>query len=100
MSLIAAVLIFGLIILIHEFGHFLDCALGFPAVHKELFAEEAGRSNRFLRDYALTNSREYFAEYFAYFIRYSDNEAKSERMKQLTPRTYAYFADLETLWHE
>lgn len=85
---------------LHEFGHFLDCALGFPAVHEELFAEEAGRSNRFLRDYALTNSREYFAEYFAYFIRYSDNEAKSERMKQLTPRTYAYFADLETLWHE
>ena len=79
---------------LHEFGHFLDWALGFPAEHEALFAAEVEGAGQFLRDYALTGSREYFAEYFAYFIRYRDNDAKIEQMERLTPQTYGYFCRL------
>ena len=73
---------------LHEFGHFLDWALGFPAVHDELFAAEAEGAAQFLRDYALTGSREYFAEYFACFIRYRGNEGKAKQMEQLNWHTF------------
>ena len=76
---------------LHEFGHFLDWALGFPTEHEALFAAEAEGAAQFLRNYALTSSGEYFAEYFAYFIRYRDNEAKIKQMERLTPQTYDYF---------
>ena len=79
---------------LHEFGHFLDWALGFPTKHEALFTAEAEGAAQFLRDYALTSSGEYFAEYFAYFIRYRDNEAKIEQMERLTPQTYGYFCRL------
>lgn len=54
---------------LHEFGHFLDWALGFPAGHEALFETEEEGAAPFLRDYALTSSGEYFAKSFAYFIR-------------------------------
>ena len=79
---------------LHEFGHFLDWALGFPAVHDELFEAEAKGAAQFLRDYALTSSGEYLAESFAYFIRHQDNDAKLEQMERLTLRTYVYFCRL------
>lgn len=78
---------------LHEFGHFLDWVLGFPPEHGELFAEEADAAS-FLRDYALTGSREYFAEYFSYFIRHRDSAAKAQQMAALTPHTYGYFLEL------
>ena len=80
---------------LHEFGHFLDWVLGFPSEHEALFAAEAGGAGQFLRDYALTSSGEYFAEYFAYFIEYRDNEGKATQMEQLTPLTYEYFVGLK-----
>ena len=79
---------------LHEFGHFLDWALGFPAVHDEVFAAEAEGAAQFLRDYALTSSGEYFAEYFAYFIEYRDNEVKAKQMERSTPQTYGHFCRL------
>lgn len=79
---------------LHEFGHFLDWALDFPNEHEALFAEEAGAAAVFLRDYAMASSREYFAEYFAYFIRYGESAEKTARMELLTPRTYGYFRQL------
>ena len=52
---------------LHEFGHFLDYALGFPAEHERLYLAESQNSS--LRDYAKTNSREFFADCFVYWIK-------------------------------
>lgn len=78
---------------LHEFGHFLDCALGFPSRYTPLYADEA-QSAVFLRDYALTECREYFAEYFAYYLKYCGNAKKAEQMEWLTPETFAFFSAL------
>lgn len=81
---------------IHEFGHFLDWTLGFPAHHEELYGTEAqSAADAVLRDYSATNSHEYFADYFAYWIRNRGNEAKMEQLQAATPETYAYFTSLE-----
>lgn len=78
---------------LHEFGHFLDCALGFPSGHTPLFADEA-QSAVFLRDYALTERREYFAEYFAYYLKYCGDAEKAKQMERLTPETFTFFSAL------
>ena len=44
---------------LHEFGHFLDWMLGFPAEHEQLFRAEAAAAP--LRNYAKTNAREYLS---------------------------------------
>lgn len=80
---------------VHEFGHFLDQVLHFPAKHNVLFRSEAQSSLAVLWDYAATNSREYFAEYFAYWINNRENEDKMERLKAASPETYEYFSALE-----
>ena len=77
---------------IHEFGHFLDGALGFPAEHEQLYLAEAQDSG--LRDYAKTNSREYFADCFVYWITYSGNEKRMETFRNAAPKTYAYMEKL------
>ena len=56
---------------LHEFGHFLDWTLGIPAEHEQLYLAEAQNSG--LRDYAKTNAREYFADCFAYWVKYAGN---------------------------
>ena len=80
---------------IHEFGHFLDWSLGFPATQDQLYAEELQGALTVLRDYAGTNSHEYFADYFAYWVRNSDQPEKMQRLQAVTPKTYAYFSGLE-----
>ena len=40
-------------------------------------------------------SQEYFADYFSFWIRNSDDKSEMERLKAATPQTYAYFAALE-----
>lgn len=77
---------------VHEFGHFLDKVLGFPAEHERLFKAEAATS--ILRDYAKTNSKEYFADCFTYWIRYSGNAERMEQFRQSAPQTYAYMQTL------
>lgn len=79
---------------IHEFGHFLDWALGFPSEHEVLYHEEAHSARTVLREYALANSREYFADCFAFWIRNSDDESQLERLSAAAPKTYAYFSEL------
>lgn len=79
---------------LHEFGHFLDSALGFPSKTTYLYADEAQATTAFLRDYARTNCREYFADYFAYWMKSHKTEAKVVQMQLLTPRTYEYFTAL------
>ena len=79
---------------LHEFGHFLDWTLGFPAEHEQLYLAEAQTSG--LRDYAKTNAGEYFADCFAYWIAYSGNEKRMEAFRNAAPQTWAYMKKLAT----
>ena len=78
---------------LHEFGHFLDWMLGFPAEHEQLYLAEAQNSG--LRDYAKTNAREYFADCFDYWITHGSNSEMMEHLRKNTPQTWAYFEALE-----
>lgn len=76
---------------LHEFGHFLDWTLGFPAEHEQLYLAEAQNSG--LRDYAKTNAREYFADCFDYYITYGSSPEMLERLRENAPQTCAYFKE-------
>lgn len=77
---------------LHEFGHFLDWQLGFPAEHEQLYLAEAQTSG--LRDYAKTNAREYFADCFDYYITHGSSPEMLERLRKNAPQTCAYFEEL------
>ena len=79
---------------LHEFGHFLDYALGFPAEHERLYLAESQNSS--LRDYAKTNSREFFADCFVYWITYSADKKRMDDFRDAAPQTYAYMKNLAT----
>ena len=79
---------------LHEFGHFLDWQLGFPAEHEQLYLAEAQTSG--LRDYAKTNAREYFADCFDYWITYSADKKRMDDFRDAAPQTYAYMKKLAT----
>lgn len=79
---------------LHEFGHFLDWMLGFPAEHEQLFRAEAAAAP--LRDYAKTNSREFFADCFVHWITYRGNEKRMETFRNAAPQTWAYMKKLAT----
>lgn len=80
---------------VHEFGHFLDSILGFPSERSSFYEAEAGAASAFLRAYAGTSCREYFADYFAYYIDNRGNAEKAAQMERLTPETFAFFSALE-----
>ena len=77
---------------LHEFGHFLDWTRGFPAEHEQLFRAEAAAAP--LRNYAKTDSREYFADCFSYYITYGSNSEMMEHLRKNMPQTCAYFEKL------
>ena len=77
---------------LHEFGHFLDWTLGFPAEHEQLFRAEAAAAP--LRDYAKTNAREYFADCFAYCIIHGNDSEMMESLRKNAPQTCTYFEEL------
>ena len=77
---------------LHEFGHFLDWTLGFPAEHEQLFRAEAAAAP--LRNYAKTDSREYFADCFAYWVKYAGNTNAISLLQECAPMTYRYMEDL------
>lgn len=77
---------------LHEFGHFLDWMLGFPAEYEQLFRAEAAAAP--LRNYAKTNAREYFADCFAYWVKYAGNTNAISLLQECTPMTYRYMEDL------
>lgn len=79
---------------LHEFGHFLDWSMDFSEVIDQLFEKEAQGAD-FLRAYAKSNRREYFADYFALWIHSGADLSKREEMRTNTPETYAYFEALE-----
>lgn len=78
---------------LHEFGHFLDWMLGFPAEHEQLFRAEAAAAP--LRNYAKTNAREYFADCFAYCIIHGNDSEMMESLRKNAPQTCTYFEELE-----
>lgn len=77
---------------LHEFGHFLDWLLGFPTEHEQLFRAEAAAAP--LRNYAKTNAREYFADCFAYWVKYAENANAISLLQECAPMTYRYMEDL------
>jgi len=77
---------------LHEFGHFLDWTRGFPAEHEQLFRAEATAAP--LRNYAKTNAREYFADCFAYWVKYAENANAISLLQECAPMTYRYMEDL------
>ena len=77
---------------LHEFGHFLEGTLDFPAEHERLFRAEG--ENAPLRNYAKTDSAEYFADCFAYWVANSGSTQAMARFQAAAPRTYAYFQAL------
>lgn len=79
---------------LHEFGHFLDWSLDFPQEIDQLYEAEA-RDASFLRSYAKSNRWEYFADYFALWIRWRKDETKMEELRTQTPLTHAWFMALE-----
>ena len=80
---------------VHEFGHFLDSILGFPSERSSFYEAEADAASAFLRAYAGTSCREYFADYFANYIANHSNAEKAAQMERLTPETFAFFSALE-----
>ena len=68
----------------------------FPASFDALYEKEAEQGRPVLRDYAMTNVHEYFAEYFEFWVLNRGNEDKMLELKDLTPETYAYFSSLAT----
>lgn len=77
--------------ILHEFGHYLDWSLGFISDSVESEIKKAFM----LREYARTSSREYFADYFEYWIVNHENIEMMNRIKNFTPMTYALFDSLE-----
>lgn len=84
---------------LHEFGHFVHYILGFPDEVEQLYADEAETAATFLRDYAMTNSREFFADYFVYWLNGRDDVSFKKEMQRHTPQTYLYLNKvLENDW--
>ena len=82
---------------LHEFGHFLDWQLGFPAEHEQLYLAEAQNSG--LRDYAKTNAREYFADCFGYCIIHGNDSEMMKSLRKNAPQTCTYFEKLgKDIW--
>ena len=79
---------------LHEFGHFYHSTLGFPKEVETLFNDEAKKTPEVLRKYSLTNSHEYFADYFAYWIRNSGDTEALSKLQACSPKTYNYFSQL------
>lgn len=78
---------------LHEFGHFLDKVLNDSAEWERLYQLEAGDSS--FRDYAKTNSREYFADCFAYWITYGNSAKHIEIFQHTASQSYDYVKMLE-----
>lgn len=76
---------------LHEFGHFLDGQMGFPARRVRPYLSEA--QNTGLRDYAKTDAGEYFADCFDYYITYGSSPEMLEHLRENAPQTCAYFKE-------
>ena len=82
--------------LLHEFGHFYHGQLNFPTEFTNIYYKEAQKS--ILRQYAKTNSLEYFADCFAYWIKYQNSSERMDLFKANAPLTYEYMNELTKKW--
>lgn len=76
---------------VHEFGHYLDYTLGFPDKHAELYDSESEAMLKILGPHSKSNSREYFASYFSYWLQNQDNADVMNDLQKTSPETYDYF---------
>ena len=81
--------------IIHEFGHYLDSALYFPDNHNYIYEIDSENASKIIGNYAKTNSHEYFAAYFAYWIKNQNDDKAMIELQKATPTTYEYFSELE-----
>ena len=81
---------------IHEFGHFYHLVLGFPSSVNALYEKESASARSVLGDYSTTNSKEYFSEFFEYWINWSGHESRMRTLQEVAPDTYSYFLALES----
>ena len=72
----------------HEFGHFIHRMIGFPAEFEKLYETESKNTLPILREYSLTNSKEYFADFFRYWLENQDNDEKLDQIREAAPGTY------------
>lgn len=80
---------------LHEIGHFLHSVIDFPKEFETLYQEESPEAAKPLRQYALTDSHEYFADCFAYWVSYREDVSRMEQFQEVLPETYQFFAALE-----
>jgi hypothetical protein len=76
---------------IHEFGHFLHSTIGFSASFDAIYEKESQNALILLREYSLTNSKEYFADCFRYWVWYQDHAECLAWLQESAPETYAFF---------
>ena len=81
---------------VHEIGHFYHQVLRFPSAIRVLYAKESKSARDVLGNYSTTDSLEYFAEFFEYWINWSGNEERMRVLEEAAPETYAYFLKLES----
>lgn len=79
----------------HEFGHFLDDVLSFIDQTGDGLKAEILPASAILGDYSTTNTREYFAEFFDYWIYNRDDKKNMAALQEAAPRTYAAFEEIE-----
>ena len=80
---------------LHEFGHFFHQTLGYPDHVIELYKVEAQSASTVLGDYAQTNPREFFAEFFSYWCSRGGDKSRMHLLEEQAPETFAYFLSLE-----
>lgn len=80
--------------LIHEFGHFIDYMSDYKVGLDELYNIEGNIFEKH-KGCKITNSREYFANYFECFIWAKTNNEEYVFLTENTPKTFEYFKNLE-----
>lgn len=86
--------------LLHEIAHFIYPYLDTSRIQK-CYKQEKSKTAQFISAYSTTNSSEYFAEYFEYYLTHKDIKYYLQKMKDETPLTYSYIESLEnTNWFE
>lgn len=70
----------------HEFGHFLEYTLDIRDKSNDCYLNESRHAEELLGNYAMADSKEYFAEAYAYWI---DPDNDRTKLKEVAPETAA-----------
>lgn len=80
---------------VHEFGHYLHFALGYPKEITELYNLEKEKLIDISRDYSAKNEKEFFADAFKLYIQSKNDFELKEKFKINAPLTCQYLENLE-----